>query len=236
MRLQDNLEVELKLSVIGQHPDALLDDLAQLDELGGLRLGPPAEHHLRDVYWDLPDGGLRIQKLSLRLRQIDDRVVFTAKGGTSNSEGIFRRYELEVPATCENWQEVRAALVNEGVTLGVEASGEAPEGWLRQAGLVVTQDRRTRRTVKYAYADPHLDRPLVEIALDRTRFEFERIHVDYWEIEVEQLHGVEGSESAPRVLGRALLDRYAGRLELSTMGKYSRGLLIERELRETGQL
>jgi hypothetical protein len=107
---------------------------------------------------------------------------------------------------------------------------------MRQAGLVVTQDRQTRRTVKYAYAAATPDQPLVEVALDRTRFDFERVHVDYWEIEVEQLHGVDGADEAPRVLGRALLDRYAGRLELSTMGKYSRGLLIERELRETGRL
>lgn len=236
MRLQDNLEVELKLSVTGQNPDALLDDLAQLDELGGLRLGPPADHRLRDVYWDLPDGGLRLLKLSLRLRHIDDRVVFTAKGGTSNSDGIFRRYELEVPASRENWQEVREALRNEGVKLGKKMSGDVPEQWLHDAGLLVTQDRQTRRTVKYAFADATRDQPLAELALDRTRFELKRLHVDYWEIEVEQLHGVEGADEAPRVLGRALLDRYAGRLELSTMGKYSRGLQIERELRETGQL
>jgi inorganic triphosphatase YgiF len=236
MRLQDNLEVELKLSVTGANPDALLDDLATLDELGGLRLGPPAEHHLRDIYWDLPDGGLRLQKLSLRLRHIDDRVVFTAKGGTSNSEGIFRRYELEVPATRDNWPEVRAALASEGVKLGTCVSGDDPHDWLRAAGLVITQDRQTRRTVKYAYADAASDNALAEMALDRTRFGFGDVGVDYWEIEVEELHGAGGSDEAPRVLGRALLDRYGDRLEHSTMGKYSRGLLIERELRERGRL
>ena len=97
MRLEDNLEVELKLSVIGDDPDALLDEVAELRQLGSLRLGPADDHQLRDIYWDLPDGSLRTRRLSLRLRQIDDRTVFTAKGGTSNSDGLFRRYELEVP-------------------------------------------------------------------------------------------------------------------------------------------
>jgi inorganic triphosphatase YgiF len=224
MRLQDHLEVELKLSVIGDDPDALLDDVASLRELAALRLEPSGDHALRDIYWDLPNGGLRDSHLSLRLRQIDDRQVFTAKGGTSNSDGLFRRYELEVPATRENWDELLAVLSCEGVKLADEVSGDDPQGWLRATGLVPTQDRATRRTI---------DRPLAELALDRTRFDFGKALVDYWEIEIEQL---DGGEAAPREIGRALLARYPDRLEPSTMGKYSRGLTIERELRATGQL
>lgn len=233
MRLQDNLEVELKLSVTGDNPGDLLDEVAGLDTLAGLKLGPVQDHHLRDIYWDRPDGELRGLKLSLRLRQIDDRLVITAKGGTSNSQGIFRRYELEVPATRENWQEVRQALIAEGIDLGEGTHGDAPEQWLREAGLLATQDRSTRRSIKYVYAQDDGTKPLAELALDRTRFDFGTALVDYWEIEIEQLNG---QDDAPRALGRALLGRYPDRLELSTMGKYSRGLAIERELRETGQL
>lgn len=233
MRLQDNLEVELKLSVTGDDPDALLDEVAALGELGAMQLSPAESHRLHDIYWDLPDVGLRAQKLSLRLRQIDDRLVFTAKGGTSNSNGLFRRYELEVPATRENWIAVRAALASEGVELREEVSGDAPAEWLRAAGLTPTQDRVTRRTVRYALPATNGQQPLAELALDRTRFDFGSALVDYWEIEIEQLNG---HEQAPRDLGRALLSRYPDRLEPSSMGKYSRGLAIERELRGTGQL
>jgi inorganic triphosphatase YgiF len=233
MRLQDNLEVELKLSVTGDDPDALLDEIAELRQLGSMRLDTADDHQLRDIYWDLPDGGLRAQKLSLRLRQIDDQQVFTVKGGTSNSDGLFRRYELEVPATRENWVAVRAVLTGEGVALGDGPDGDAPETWIRSAGLRPTQDRSTRRTVRYAFPDATADRPLAELALDRTRFDFGKAMVDYWEIEVEQL---DGGDEAPRELGRALVALYPTRLEPSTMGKYSRGLAIERELRLTGQL
>jgi inorganic triphosphatase YgiF len=233
MRLEDNLEVELKLSVIGDDPDALLDEVAELRQLGSLRLGPADDHELRDVYWDLPDGSLRTRRLSLRLREIDDRTVFTAKGGTSNSDGLFRRYELEVPATLENWVSLRDVLAGEGVDLADDLTGEAPEVWLRRAGLTPTQDRSTRRSIRYAYANVSSDTPLAELALDRTRFDYGKVLVDYWEIEIEQL---DGGEEVPRRLGRALLDRYAGRLEPSSMGKYSRGLAIERELRAAGQL
>src|SRR5688500_15047040 len=162
MRLQDNLEVELKLSVIGDDPDALLDEIAGLRNLGGMRLEPADDHQLRDVYWDLPDGGLRAHHLSLRLRQIDNQTVFTAKGGTSNSDGLFRRDELEVPATRENWIDLRAVLVSEGVKLGGTVAGDRPELWLREAGLTATQDRSTRRTIRYAYPDAASDHPLAE--------------------------------------------------------------------------
>jgi inorganic triphosphatase YgiF len=233
MRLEDNLEVELKLSVIGDDPEALLDEVAELRQLGSLRLGPADDHELRDVYWDLPDGSLRTRRLSLRLRQIDDRTVFTAKGGTSNSDGLFRRYELEVPATLENWVSLRDVLAGEGVDLADDLTGEAPEVWLRRAGLTPTQDRSTRRSIRYAYANVSSDTPLAELALDRTRFDYGKVLVDYWEIEIEQL---DGGEEVPRRLGQALLELYADRLEPSSMGKYSRGLAIERELRAAGQL
>jgi inorganic triphosphatase YgiF len=233
MRLQDNLEVELKLCVTGDDPDALLDEVAKLRQLGALRLESAGDHRLRDVYWDLPDGGMRALKLSLRLREIDDRLVFTAKGGTSSSEGLFRRYELEVPATPENWVALRAVLVDEGVALGDDLTGEDPAGWLRSAGLTPTQDRTTWRTIRYAYPSLSEARPLAELALDRTRFDFDEVTVDYWEIEIEQLGG---GDEAPLQLGEALLELYPDRLEPSSMGKYSRGLAIERELRASGQL
>jgi len=233
MRLQDNFEVELKLSLIGDDPDALLDEVAGLRSLGPFRLEPAEGHHLRDIYWDRPDGALRSRKLSLRLRQIDDDRVFTAKGGTSNTDGLFRRYELEVPATRENWHDLRAVLIGEGVPLGERVDGEEPDHWLRGAGFAPTQDRTTRRTIRYVYPEAGADRPFAELALDRTRFDFGKVLVDYWEIEIEQL---DGGDEAPRELGRALLALYPGRLEPSTMGKYSRGLTIERELRATGQL
>lgn len=236
MRLQDNLEVELKLSVTGDDPDAFLDEVARLPMLGDMRLGPPIDHRLHDIYWDIADGELRDKRLSLRLRSIDELQVFTVKGGSSSADGLFSRYELEVPATAENWPEVRAVLVGEGAPLGLDVAGDEPADWLRAAGLYPTQDRVTRRTVRYAFATgagKADSQPLAELALDRTRFDFGKALVDYWEIEIEQL---DGGEDAPHTLGRALVARYPGRLEPSSMGKYSRGLTIERELRLTGQL
>ena len=233
MRLQDHVEVEVKLTVIGDDPDALLDQVARLDGTDGVVFGPCQSHRLHDVYWDLPDHSMRDQHLSVRLRQIDDRLVFTAKGGTSSADGLFRRYELEVPATYENWVVIRQELMSEGARL--ERTGDAngtPADWLSAAGLSVTQDRSTRRTVRMVYAVDAPDHPVAELALDRTRFQFGTLTVDYWEIEIEQVDpGYDPAE-----VGFGLLVAFPKRLEFSTMGKYSRGLAIERELREAGRI
>ena len=85
-----------------------------------------------------------------------------------------------------------------------------------------------------AYTAETGDQPLAELALDRTRFDLGRVLVDYWEIEIEELGG--HGDEVPRTLGQALRERYPDRLEPSTMGKYSRGLRLENELRTTGQL
>src|SRR3954451_11364410 len=234
MRLQDHVELELKLTVVSDQPDTVLDQVARLDSIADLRLGPTQPHRLHDLYWDLPDGSLRARHLSLRLRQIDDRPVFTAKGGTSSDGGLFRRYELEVPATPENWIQLRQALVVEGAELrnGTDKLQGAPADWLTAAGLRITQDRATLRTVRYAYPGPGDDRPIAEVALDRTVFHFGEVTVPYWEIEIEQID----AEGSPLELGLWLVARFPDDLEFSTMGKYSRGLTIEPELRAAGRL
>jgi inorganic triphosphatase YgiF len=237
MRLQDHVEVELKLTVVSDDPDTVLDRVEELEQIGPLSFGPPVHHLLHDLYWDLPDFSLRARHLSIRLRQIDDRLVFTAKGGTSSADGLFRRYELEVPATIDSWHELRGVFRDEGVRLHDGAAGGEPADWLSAAGLVVTQDRATRRTARFgsiqgqSTAEGH-STAAVEMALDRTQFRFGDLTREYREIEIEQIDpGVSLSE-----LGDELMGLFPGQLQLSTMGKYSRGLLIERQLRAAGRL
>jgi len=231
MRLQDHVEVELKLTVVSEDPDFVLDRIAQLGRVGPYAFGPAVDHHLHDIYWDLPDSSLRAQHLSIRLRQIDDRLVFTAKGGTSSDGGLFRRYELEVPATVENWHDLKRVFRDEGVGLRDGDAGGGPADWLTASGLIVTQDRATRRTVRYGYLVDS-DEAAVEMALDRTQFRFGELTREYREIEIEQID----PDASLSEIGAELVTMFPGQLELSTMGKYSRGLLIERGLRAAGHL
>jgi inorganic triphosphatase YgiF len=225
-RLEDHSEIELKLTVIGDDPDGLLDAVARLERLGEYELGLLRRHRLRDVYWDTPARGLREHGLTLRLRRMNDQVLFTAKGGTSAKDGVFRRYELERPATLDNWHVVRAALAAGGVDLdGFAAREGTPAEWMAACGLIVTQDRTTDRRTREVLSNGGT---VAELALDHTTFRFRTLVVEYREIEVEQV----GDEPIDLVaLGSVLAESYPGRLEPSTMGKYKRGLTIEQQLR-----
>ena len=184
-RLEDHSEIELKLTVVGDDPDGLLDAVATLARLGEYELGQLRRHRLRDVYWDTPKRQLRKHGLTLRLRRMNDQVLFTAKGGTSAKDGLFRRYELERPATLEHWHEVRMALAAGGVPLdGFAARDGTPAEWMACCGLIVTQDRTTDRRTRDVL---DAGRVVGEMALDRTTFRFRTLVVEYREIEVEQV-------------------------------------------------
>jgi inorganic triphosphatase YgiF len=224
-RISDTPEIEYKLAVIGDDPQATFDAVGRLDQLAGQRLGPPTRHLIHDRYWDTDDRALGSQRVTLRLREIDGALKFTLKGGGSSSSGLFERQELELPADAASWRVVVQALDGQGVRLRrSRPDSPDPADWPASFGLIVTQDRVTERVVRHAYG---AEEPIAELALDTTRYRFGDRTVDYREIEVEQLAGAE--ESA-RTLGEALLARFPGRLEPATMGKYHRGLLLEREL------
>jgi triphosphatase len=230
-RLEDHAEVELKLTVVGDDPDGVLDALASVETLGDEPLGPVRRHALRDRYWDTADFALRRAGLTLRVREQDGAELFTVKGGTSSKGGVFRRYELELPATRESWGTVLEALASHGVPLDGDADpgrGGAPADWVRATGLIVTQDRTTDRRTRAVLRD---DRPVAELALDCTTFRLRGLDIRYREVEVETL-----AEDAPDLglLGERIVALFPGRLEPSTMGKYSRGLALEKQLRASG--
>ena len=219
-------EVELKLVVRGENPADTLAAIARLDQLGGARLGPPTTLTIHDLYWDTPEGVLGANHVSLRLRTVDGAMLLTTKEAAQVSGGLFRRRELELPADRAGWKRIRGALEVQGLKLRNQvADSPRTVDWLSAAGLVVTQDRVTERTLRVAYDG---ERAIAEVACDATRFNFGGRTADYYEVEVEQL-----SAGAPvRSLGRALMARFPGQLEPARIGKYARGLQLERELAE----
>ncbi len=225
-RLSERDEVEFKLSVVGEHPQATLDAVRRLERVGNQRLGPPIAHQIHDLYWDTDDRALGARGLTLRLRELDSALMFTAKGGGTADSGLFRRQELELPADASSWRRVRSTLEQAGIMLARgQTESPSPADWLAAAGLVVTQDRLTERVVRYV---SDREGRTAELALDTTRYRFGEQTVEYREIEIEQL----GSGPSPRALGEALIAQLPDQLEPASMGKYSRGLQLERELQD----
>ena len=209
------MEIEFKLAVLDP---AVFDELRTRTELAGYRLEPGGTHRLRDRYVDTAGQDLQRLRWTLRLRQLDDRLLFTVKRDHSSEAGLFSRDELELPATPASWARLRADLAGAGVSLGGsdQPRGE-PATWLADSGLVVQQDRATVRDVLYAERDGARQ---AEVALDRTTYHVGLYEIVYREIEVESL--IECAEPAV-LLGAALQRAYPAQLTPSTQGKVVRG-------------
>src|ERR671931_12291 len=101
---EEVFETELKLAV---HDARVFDELVRCQALAGFTLRLLPAHDIRDRYWDTPERDLSTRSLSLRLRSQDGALLFTVKGAASVDDGLFRRRETELPATSENWLQIR---------------------------------------------------------------------------------------------------------------------------------
>jgi inorganic triphosphatase YgiF len=216
------MEIEFKLTVLDP---AVLADLSARSELAGYLLQPGPDHELRDRYWDTPADDLAHLGQTLRLRLSDGQPRFTLKRDQGASAGLFRRDELELPASAASWGQVLTELERSGLRLEPGApTADRPASWLRAAGLVQRQDRATSRQTRYA---ERAGASLAEIALDTTRYRVGPYEIVYREIEVEALTD---SEEHARALGLALQQLFGERVTLSGQGKYSRGLALAARL------
>jgi inorganic triphosphatase YgiF len=216
------VEIEFKLTVLDP---SLFAELGARRDLAGYTLRPGPDHVLRDRYWDTPARDFGRHGQTLRLRLSDGEPRFTLKRDQGSSDGLFRRDELELPATAANWERILAELEVHGARLERPApAAQTPEAWLAAAGLTETQDRTTARQTRHAERE---QTRLAEIVLDTTRFQVGPYEIVYREIEVEALTD---SEQHARALGLALQHLYRGRLEASRQGKYGRGQALAARL------
>ncbi|MGI9463240.1 MAG: inorganic triphosphatase, partial [Aestuariivirgaceae bacterium] len=89
-------EFELKFEVSKNQLDRLLDKCALTD----LSIGDPIENTLRSIYYDTDDRLLKVNGISLRIRQVDDRWVQTLKFGRGIVAGLSQPIEIERPIAC----------------------------------------------------------------------------------------------------------------------------------------
>lgn len=209
------MEIEFKLTVLDP---AVFESLRGRAELAGFQLRPGGTHRLRDRYVDTAAEDLHRLRWTLRLRELDGRLLFTVKRDHSSEAGLFRRDELELPATPTSWARLRTELLGAGIALGGNdrPPGE-PADWLTASGLLVQQNRATVRELLYAERDGTRE---AEIALDATTYRVGPYEILYREIEVESL--TEQAEPA-LLLGTELERVYPGQLTPSTQGKFIRG-------------
>jgi len=193
-------EIEWKLAVFGREGAAVLDRIAALREVTGVRLVAPRERTLHDVYLDSAKGELAAVRVALRLREIEGEVLVALKGFTvSDADGRTRRFEEDAPWDAASVERVLAGLERCGVRLERPASeqpGTSPLESLRRLGLRVLQDRTTRRRTRRLESE---GAAIGELALDTVAYSVGERTVTHRELEVEARGSSDEAELASLV-------------------------------------
>ncbi len=226
-------EVEVVLMIVSNDPRAVAEKVAMLDTIAGYRLSRQTPSKIHDVYFDTSDGRLKQRRVNLRVRHQDSGYWLTMK----RSPGPFtwrknERQELEVPWSQSSLNRILEELARQGVKLtSPKLTSEAdPVEVLKSTGLLVTQDRETRRETSKILPERGEQEPLAELAVDSVQYNLATQTVSLCEVEVEAK-----SSEGRNVLGsikKSLLERFGTDLRPWKYGKLVTGKAVRRLLEE----
>jgi len=230
-----SLEVEASLLICGPNPQAIADEVAALEQLGSYLLQRRPERRIRDIYLDTPRRSLSARALSLRLREVNDILKMTLKGGAPGSEsGLKVRSELE-----RDWEDdALTAMLAELARHGVHLKPSRPMGnmadpleVLKAHGLTIIQERATYRRVRDVVpTHPRSGPPAAEFVIDAVSFRFPQRDIRHYEVEIEL--AADQDRSLLRQLVASLQGIFAGRLCPWSLPKLTLGLRLEALLRQ----
>ena len=224
------------LMIVSEDPRAIAQKIAMLDSIAGYRLSRQPTRVMRDVYFDTDDGRLKRRRVNLRIRRLDGGYWLTIK----KSPRAFtlrrsEREELEIPWSESSLGRILKELASQSIELESPTfAGESdPVAVLKSTGLLVIQDRETRREACDVFAEKGDQSPLAELAVDSVQYNLKTQTVSLCEVEIEAKASV-GRTVLERIQ-KALLERFGGDLRPWKLGKLMTGKAVGR-LSEKGEL
>ncbi len=229
-------EVELVLMIVSKDPRAVAQKVAMLDSIAGYRLSRQTPIAMHDVYFDTPEERLKQRKINLRIRHQDSGYSLTMK----RNPRLFtwrrnERQELEIPWSQSSLKRILEELTSEGIRLpNPTLTGESyPIEVVKSTGLLVAQDRETRREASNVLPERGEHLPLAELAVDSVRYNLATQTVGLCEVEIEA-KSREGRKILETIV-KALQDRFGTDLRPWKHGKLVTGRAVKRLL-EKGEL
>jgi CYTH domain len=223
-------EYELVLMVRSRDPAAVMEKISALVSLGNYRLTTRETQNLRDVYFDTKDRSLGRRRLNLRLRYLTNVVRITLK----QSPGLFtrnrnQRRETELDWSFASLSKILQEISGRGIRLESRNPGKNdPVDVLKKLGLVVIQDRETKRKPREVVSVQ--GEILAELAIDSVTYHFDAANIMLDEVEVEA-KSKNGREALDEV-AKNLIVLFGPELQRWKSGKLSTGMKIERLLRD----
>ena len=91
------VEKEITLVIFSEESDIISDEIINLNELAGYLLTEPEFQDIRDISFDTADKSLLQHHMSLRIREINRKCLFTLKSNPEfDQSGVVKRNELEL--------------------------------------------------------------------------------------------------------------------------------------------
>ena len=207
------MEIEAKFTVLDLQT---FKQLAEVNELAGLRLGKARVKLAHDCYLDTAQRAFLLAGYACRLRTVGEARIVTLKSFATATGALHQRREFEVqltPATPRSaGQFVDLWPGSEATSLARELSDGQPLGLLFE----LQQERHVRLATQRGS-----NSPVAEVSLDLVRFG-DGVTFQAYELEVELLPGGRVADLGPMIA--ELIERWAVLPEPTS--KFERGLAL----------
>ncbi|MCI0475186.1 MAG: CYTH domain-containing protein [Anaerolineales bacterium] len=183
-------ETEIALAICADDAARIAKKIAALRALGTYRLEPQKTQKIRDVYFDTRDQLLQKQKLALRIRDLNGKVLIALKGPShKKANGAQERLEIEAAWSRDALARVVRELDARDIEIEMARRDFAradPMATLARLGFHVVQARTTRRQVRNVVPRDASSKIVhAELAIDAVTFRFGNQRVRLHEIEIE---------------------------------------------------
>lgn len=207
------MEIEAKFKVLDVQT---FKQLAEVDELAGLRLGKVRVKLVHDCYLDTAQRTFLLAGYTCRLRTVGEVRIVTLKSFAAATGALHQRQELEVqlPAAIPGSDDQHVDLWpgSEATSLARELSGDQPLGLLFE----LRQERHVRLATRLGE-----DQAVAEVSIDLVSFGDDAT-VPVYELEIELLPGGRLVDLEPVIA--ELIERWAVLPEPTS--KFERGMAL----------
>ena len=217
-------EKEITLVAYNESAETISNQISRLNNISKYLLAEAKVQDIVDVSFDTSDKNLFQKHMSLRIRKINGRCLFTLKSNpVFDMSGTVKRDELELEWKPDLFDKLIDALIASGIKL--PSNYVFDFDWHKSMislGMNVLQERHTNRRAKDIFCEQML---VAELAVDEVKYKYEQGDVFHREIEIES-KSISG-DSMISIISKHLVQKYPNALWTWMLSKLELGMALQ---------
>jgi len=217
-------EKEITLVAYNESAETISNQISRLNNISKYLLAEAKVQDIVDVSFDTSDKNLFQNHMSLRIRKINGRCLFTLKSNpVFDMSGTVKRDELELEWKPDSFDDLVDALIASGIKFPCNYAFDFD--WyksMNSLGMNVLQERHTKRLAKEIFCKQIL---IAELAIDEVKYRYEQGDVFHREIEIES-KSIFG-DSAISIISKHLVQKYPNALWTWMPSKLELGIALQ---------